>query len=201
MVGLGRVASFLLVAVSVVGCGARRPPATVAVPAKAAVTSPADESQGRKRIAHAKALANAGKLHDGERRDCSGFVMDVFRSAGQPLRIPDRHQRFPNVSAMLHDWGRAEGRVFRGTPAPGDVVFFRDTTGNVDGRITHVALVERVRDDGTVELIHYISGKIRRDPMNLTRPADHTVNAWLRKKKHAKEPALAGELFVAYARF
>lgn len=196
----GRIALFLLIAVSVVGCASRRPP-SVSVPPKAVATSAADEQQGRKRIAHAKALANAGKMHDGERRDCSGFVMDVFRAAGQPLRIPDRYQRFPNVSAMLHDWSSAEGRVFRGTPVPGDVVFFRDTIGDVNGRITHVALVERVRDDGTVELIHYISGKIRRDPMNLARPGDHTVNAWLRKKKHAKEPALAGELFVAYARF
>ena len=40
-----------------------------------------------------------------------------------------------------------------------------------------------------------------KDPMNLARPNDHTVNAWLRKKQNAGEPALAGELFVAYARF
>lgn len=195
----GRFLSILFVAaVSGMGCAARSPVVTAPVKPSAPAIS---EQPGRARIAHAKALANAGKLHDGARRDCSGFVQDVFRAAGQPLRIPERYQRFPNVSAMLHDWARGEGRAFRGTPAPGDLVFFRDTFGDVNGRITHVALVERVRKDGTVELIHYISGRIRRDPMNLARPTDHTVNAFLRKKKRAGEPTLAGQLFVAYARF
>ena len=191
----------LVLAFGLAGCASRQTPVANAPLTPAVSPEIRDDVAGRRLIAHAQALANAGKMHDGERRDCSGFVMDVFRAAGKPLRIPDQHQRFQNVSAMLHDWSSTEGRAFRGTPAPGDLVFFRDTTGDVNGRITHVALVERVRDDGTVELIHYISGKIRRDPMNLARPADHTVNAWLRKKKHKGEAALAGELFVAYARF
>ena len=184
---------FLSIAATVIlaGCAAKRP-VPVSLP-------PPDD--GRKIVAHAQALANAGKLHAGERRDCSGFVMDAYRAAGKPLAIPPRYQRFPNVSAMLHDWSSAEGRAFTGKPAPGDLVFFRDTVGRLNGRITHVALVERVREDGTVDLIHYISGGIRRDQMNLARPNDHTVNAWLRRKQSKREPALAGELFVAYARF
>lgn len=189
------VASVLLA-----GCGGGRRPAETAKPLPAAPAAGSKEA-GRRVIAHAQAMANAGKIHDGARRDCSGFVMNVYRAAGKPLSIPARHQRYPNVSAMLHDWAAAEGRAFRGVPAPGDLVFFRDTTGDLSNRITHVALVERVRADGTVDLIHYISGRIRRDKMNLARPSDHTVNAWLRRKKSKAEPALAGELFVAYARF
>jgi cell wall-associated NlpC family hydrolase len=192
----------LLVLISVLalsGCGATH--VSTARPLPPTPTTNSDEAAGRRLIAHAQAIANAGNLHAGERRDCSGFVMDVFRSAGRPLSIPAAHRRYPNVSAMLHDWGAAEQRTFRGTPRPGDVVFFRDTIGALDGRITHVALVERVRSDGTVELIHYIGGRVRRDPMNLSRPKDHTVNAWLRKKERKGDPSLAGELFVAYARF
>lgn len=190
---------YLLLASGLVltGCGGHR-----AAPPKPLPPAPATSSEtGRRVIAHAQAIANAGKLHDGERRDCSGFVMNVYRAAGKPLVIPARHQRFQNVSAMLHDWSAAEGRAFRGRPAPGDLVFFRDTAGAISNRITHVALVERVRDDGTVDLIHFLGGRIRRDKMNLSRPSDHTVNAWLRRKKNKAEPALAGELFVAYARF
>lgn len=189
----------LLFAVCVTGCSSAKPPAANKPLPSAPAAS--EDAGGKKLVAHAQAIANAGTLHAGARRDCSGFLQDVFRAAGRPLRIPSEHQRLPNVSAMLHEWGVAEKRVFRGTPQPGDVVFFRDTTGRLDGRITHVALVERVREDGTVQLLHYISGKIRRDPMNLARPNDHTVNAWLRKKQGKGEPTLAGELFVAYARF
>ena len=67
--------------------------------------------------------------------------------------------------------------------------------------MTHVALVERVQEDGTVVMIHYLSGKMRRDCMNLAHPSDPACNGWLRKKTQAGDAALAGELFVAYARF
>ena len=195
---VARCLSFVVAALLVAGCAGRKAPeSTKPLPSAPPVSADA----GRRVVAHAQAMANAGKLHAGERRDCSGFVMNVYRAAGKPLTIPKTYQRFPNVSAMLHDWSASEGRAFRGLPAPGDLVFFRDTTGDIENRITHVALVERVREDGTVDLIHYISGRIRRDKMNLSRPSDPAVNAWLRRKKSKAEPALAGELFVAYARF
>lgn len=180
--------------------------------AKPAVTSTdgvlrpddAQRKKGAEVIAHAEDFARAGKVPSTERADCSGFVLAAYRAAGAPLEVPLEAQNHKNLSAMLHTWSEQSHRSFRkGTPVPGDVVFFRDTIVDqgLKNHVTHVALVESVDDDGTVRLLHFMGGKIRRDRMNLAHPTDPSANGWLRKKRHAKDPALAGELFVAYARF
>ncbi len=179
-----------------------------ATPAVKVSTGPGlDDEQRRKGaevIAHAEGFAKSGKLPSTARRDCSGFVLAAYRAAGAPLEVPPEAQTQKNLSAMLHTWSEQSHRSFRkGSPVPGDVVFFRDTIVDqgLKNHVTHIALVESVDDDGTVRLLHFMGGKIRRDPMNLSRPTDPSANGWLRKKRHAKDPALAGELFVAYARF
>ena len=175
-----------------------------AVPDVKVVDTDVPSKKGVDVVAHAEAFAKSGKLPSTARRDCSGFVLAAYRAAGAPLEVPAESQRERNLSAMLHDWSVDSHRSFRkGTPAPGDLVFFRDTIveKGLKNHVTHVALVESVDEDGTVQLIHYMGGKIRRDAMNLSCPKDPAKNGWLRRKKHAGDPALAGELFVAYARF
>ncbi|HVO31657.1 MAG TPA: CHAP domain-containing protein, partial [bacterium] len=210
------------------GCGGHRPPAEAAPlpPQPLAISgaesgalagstlgdlrsTPEVSSHARRRgaevVAHAEAFANAGALPAGARRDCSGFILAAYRAAGAPLAIPDDDARSEkNTSAMLLRWSEESHSAFQeGTPLPGDIVFFRDTIAKkgLKNHVTHVALVERVESDGTVVLLHYMNGRIRRDPMNLSRPSDPSRNGWLRRKRRSGEPALAGELFVAYARF
>lgn len=150
-------------------------------------------------VTRARAIAD-GKASS-SRRDCSGFVTAVYASAGKPLVVPERYRVSSSASEMLHAWAKAEGRAFsQGTPAPGDLAFFRDTFGPRRGAVTHVAMVEAIADDGTVTLLHYLSGTVRRDRMNLATPSDPKTNGYFRKKSAAHEPVLAGELFVAFAR-
>ncbi len=190
------------------GCGSKQPVETAKPRFPAATVesmhAPAPQAPtalaGTKAVAHAKAYAVTGKLPAGARRDCSGFVVAAFRAAGAPMDIPPAYQKHKGVSAMLHAWSKAEKRVV-GEPKAGDVVFFRDTYGKLLGRVTHVGIVEDVKTDGTVVVLHYMGGKIRRDLLNTKQPKDVEKNGWLRRKKTAGEPALAGELFVAYARF
>lgn len=196
-----RNAVLLSIALFLAACGGRKAEIEHAAPA-ASVELLANKAPaaGPKAIVHAKAYAQSGKLPGNARRDCSGFVVAAFQAAGKPLDIPSEYHKHKNVSAMLHAWGKAEKRVV-GAPKAGDVVFFRDTYGELLGKITHVGLVEDVKEDGTVVVLHYMGGKIRRDLLNVAKPSDPQKNGWLRRKKSAKEPALAGELFVAYARF
>ena len=165
---------------------------------------PADDRSplGARVAAHAEAMSAAGRLPAAARADCSGFVTAVYAAAGRPLEIPARYQTSGSVARMLHRWASGEGKAFRDRPPrPGDLAFFRDTTGPVANAVTHVALVARVGDDGTVLLVHYMHGQVRHDPMSVTRPGDPAVNAYFRKRGRAGDPVLAGQLFVAYARF
>ena len=92
---------------------------------------------------------------------------------------------------------------------PGDLAFFHnswDRNGNKlrDDRFTHVALVERVADDGTIRLLHFASGKVKRDVMNLrhkntARDPDtgETLNSYLRR---GGGKVLTGQLFFRFGR-
>ncbi len=148
------------------------------------------------------AMVAAGSLPPHARRDCSGFVGAGFEAAGRPLVVPPEHRTQPTVSGMLLAWARATRRVVdRLAPAVGDLAFFRDTSGEITGRITHVAIVETVEPDGQVRLLHWMGGAVRRDPMDLRNPSDAARNGPFRRRERSGEPTLAGELFVAFARF
>lgn len=163
--------------------------------------TPAPRADGAKAAAAATRFANTNHLPKGSRRDCSGFVLAAYEAAGDPLAIPERYRKGTSVSVMLHEWMKGSEHTFKnGAPKPGDLVFFRDTMGALQNRITHVGIVEKVAADGTVTFLHHMGGKMRRDRMSLSNRTDPDKNGYLRRKQKRADPALAGELFVAYAR-
>lgn len=165
----------------------------------------------------ARSLVGSSQVVIGEQRfrsDCSGFVCAVYEAHG--VKLPHSSQPTPRVSSSQSMYlAAAENlRMYtKGVPRPGDLVFFRDTyDANRDGRInddvTHVGLVESVEPGGTVVVLHFASGRVKRGRLNLTSPDRHkspdgrVLNDFLRRKR-ADDPKkaryLAGELFVSYA--
>lgn len=142
--------------------------------------------------------------------DCSGYVRAVF----VPLGIdPVEDQARGSRTAMIHAWLKQRGGLLHNeAPAPGDLAFFHNTYDrNGDGRpndeFTHVALVESIDPDGTVNLLHRDTRRVSRFRMNLERPGvardgpeGPVLNSVLRRAgkgaRHA--PRLAGELFFAF---
>lgn len=174
------------------------PPKKVALVAKPVV--PAKPDYRTKAVANGRAII-AGTGAKPKRQDCSGFVTAAYERAGFALEVsPESQKGTTSMAEMLYRTAKANGRTHAELPKPGDLVFYRDTFGKIDGRITHVALVESVAKDGTVTVIHNIGGRYRRSPMNLQEPHEPLKNGYFRKKQTANEPVLAGELFVAYAR-
>jgi hypothetical protein len=119
--------------------------------------------------------------------------------------------RGDNGVTAFYRYARAKGRVYtRGTPRPGDLVFFRETYDrNRDGRrndgLTHVALVDKVEPNGTVVVIHRVKRGVVRYRMNLARPdlkkdprTGAVLNDMLRAPGAGKTPVLTGQLFAAY---
>jgi hypothetical protein len=142
--------------------------------------------------------------------DCSGLVEGIYATVG--VRLQGAAQRGDNGVTGLYRFAQAQGRVFAsGAPAPGDLVFFRDTydqnrDGVLDDGLTHVALVESVSEDGTVAIIHRVRRGVMRYRMNLGHPAVHTdpksgqvLNDYLRGSTGTSRPVLTAQLFFAFA--
>lgn len=106
---------------------------------------------------------------------------------------------------------KRDGRLVE-APRPGDLAFFDHTydangNGRVDDELTHVAVVVGVEDDGTVEMIHFGSRRIRPLYLNLREPdvrrrGDKELNSWLRAPGYGPPTGqrLAGQLLRGFAR-
>ncbi len=139
------------------------------------------------------------------RADCSGVVGAIYARAGLPLL----HDGNALDTKGLFALAQKNGSVRRHKPLAGDLVFFDDTwdengNGRVDDPLSHVGVVERVDDDGTVVFVQRAGGRVIRSRMNLSRPHDRvdergrTLNHWLRSAAGARPARTTAELFVAF---
>jgi peptidoglycan DL-endopeptidase CwlO len=149
---------------------------------------------------------SVAQIAPGYTDDCSGFVRLVYATEGVDLsRLPARS----SIVSAMYVRARENGALREGSPAPGDLVFFRNTYDrNRDGRrndgLTHVGIVEVVHPDGTVIFVHRGSRGIVRARLNLERPttareSGEKLNDVLRRKSKHARAYLAGELFAGYA--
>jgi hypothetical protein len=139
------------------------------------------------------------------RFDCSGVVAAIYARAGVPLL----HDGNAPDTKGLFALAQKNGSVRRHHPLPGDLVFFDDTwdengNGRVDDPLSHVGVVERVDDDGTVVFVQRAGGRVIRSRMNLSHPHDRvdgdgrSLNHWLRSAIGARPARTTAELFVAF---
>lgn len=139
------------------------------------------------------------------RFDCSGVASGIYAKAGLPLE--------PSSGGLdvrgLYDLVRRTGSLRKSDPLPGDFVFFDDSwdandNGRVDDPLSHVGVVERVDDDGTVVFVHRIGRQIVKNRLNLRQPTvrhddkGQALNHYLRAAGGGRPARTTGELFVAY---
>ncbi len=184
---------------------------STAAPSSKPRPTPAPDAR-EKVLATARGLLGRTKIQLSGRTwpaDCTGFVEAVHSRAGVSLR--SAAAKGDNGVTAFYRYARTKGRVYtRGTPRPGDLVFFRETYDrNRDGRsndgLTHVALVDKVEPNGTVVVIHRVKRGVVRYRMNLARPdlkkdprTGAVLNDMLRVPGANKAPVLTGQLFAAY---
>ncbi len=147
----------------------------------------------------------AGSLPD----DCTGYVRWAYLQAKLDLMGRAVHSDEGGVGAIFEVAGNAEA-LYQGVPAPGDLVFFRETYDrNRDGRLndglTHIGIVEGVEPDGTVVFLHRANSGVKRSRMHLGAPAERRsragviLNDYLRRGSANAPAALTGELFAGFA--
>jgi hypothetical protein len=177
--------------------------------------APADTPEARRaresiaRAAHAavgqKEIVTAGHRW---RMDCSGVARGIYAKAG--FALGSRAERAgENDTSAIFRWVKENGSLRKSAPAPGDLVFFDNTwdqnkNGRRDDPLSHIGVVERVTDDGTVVFVHHVAGGILRYRMNLDRPHDRrdakgeVLNHYLRRAEGGEPPKTTAELFVAF---
>ncbi|MDY0059426.1 MAG: CHAP domain-containing protein [Myxococcota bacterium] len=170
----------------------------------------ADPAAGRARLVRL-ARAELGRPAPGlGSLGALAFVQRIYRAAGTPLataELPD----IPGLRTCLATQGHLRGPR---APLPGDIAFFDQThdandNGELDDPLTHVALVERVEEDGTVHLIQAQQGRVGRLRLSLSQPhlrraGDKELNSYLRTPKRAdpeRTPYLAGEMLAGFGTF
>lgn len=164
-------------------------------------------------VGHRGAFVAAGERF---RADCTGFVEAVYAHEGVPLRPLLRAAGGTERTGVAAAYRAVQryGVLFGGGgewPAPGDLVFWRDTydrnrNGKADDGLTHVGIVEYVVD-GTVVFVHRGTRAVVRGAMTPDRPGERSaggvaLNSPIRARnpRLAGVPSLAGELFAGYGR-
>lgn len=107
--------------------------------------------------------------------DCSAFVQQVYAAVG--ITLPRTTQ--PQYNATI---GRGMGVT---TPAPGDIVFFRQTYFDPQQTITHVGIVTAVDfSTGAVRMIHAPGARAVGDPPDMPdgRVREETITGFFASK-------------------
>ena len=134
--------------------------------------------------------------------DCTGLVRAVYEDSG--IELMGAGERGDNGVTAMYRLAFERSALHTHAPAPGDLVFFRETYDrNRDGKhndgLTHVAVVESVDGAGTVTFVHRSGAGVTRAKLNLGSPLDKKRNDFLRPAKKGEPALLTGELFVTYA--
>ena len=162
------------------------------------------------RLVGARAIASQGKRIA---YDCAGVTRAIFLEHGIDLYRGTFNDPKGNGVRLIHNHVRQHGTLHRGSNVnPGDLVFFDNTwdfngDGKLNDPLTHVGVVERLEQDGTVIFISRVANAIERYRMNLDQPHVHktaqglVLNDYIRRK-HPTDPEnaarLTGELFSFY---
>jgi len=145
--------------------------------------------------------------------DCAGVTRAIFLEHGIDLYDSAAPDPKANGVKLIHRHVNRHGKLHQGPAVrPGDLVFFDNTwdyngDGMANDPLTHVGIVERQEDDGTIVFISRVAGAIERYRMNLALPHVHRMtegrllNDYLRRKDF-DDPAtaayLTGELFAGF---
>ena len=114
--------------------------------------------------------------------DCSGLITAINKNNGSAIFDPKELNKYytsGRKSQAMFDLYKDKNKISFSQPQVGDLVFFNNTTKATKGGskklITHVGIVSKVNEDGSVEFLHNIRGKNVLSVMNLSLPNDHKI--------------------------
>ena len=114
--------------------------------------------------------------------DCSGLITAINKHNNSAIFDPKELNKYytsGRKSQAMFDLYKDKNKIYFSQPQVGDLVFFNNTTRATKGGskklITHVGIVSKVNEDGSVEFLHNTGGRNVVSVMNLSLPNDHQI--------------------------
>ena len=115
--------------------------------------------------------------------DCSGFVSLVNKNINNVYFSETNLLKFygenGSKSQAIYNFYKKRNLISQTSPKLGDLVFFNNTTSQTKGKtkqiITHLGIIDRIEDDGTIRFMHNTRGKNKSGFINLFQKNSHKV--------------------------
>jgi len=148
--------------------------------------------------------------------DCIGFVRYAFYKTG--LNLYKAYGKASRGVSSLYLGLKKRNMIYsKGTPRPGDLIFFDNTydvnrNGRWDDPLSHIGIVEKVGRWDTISYIHFSNSGVKRSKINLKYPKTYAfrsksgklivINSFLRRNRgedYAKQDYISAHFFRAFA--
>ena len=116
--------------------------------------------------------------------DCSGFVSLVNKNINNvyfsETNLLKSYGENGSKSQAIYNFYKKRNLISQTSPKLGDLVFFNNTTSQTKGKnkqtITHLGIIDRIEDDGTIRFMHNTRGKNKSGFINLFQKNSHKIN-------------------------
>ena len=112
-------------------------------------------------------------------------------------------------SQAIYNFYKKRNLISQTSPKLGDLVFFNNTTSQTKGKnkqtITHLGIIDRIEDDGTIRFMHNTRGKNKSGFINLFQKNSHKiggkeVNSYIVACKGGDATCLTSNRFAGFGK-
>ena len=145
--------------------------------------------------------------------DCSGFVSLVNKNINNVYFSETNLLKFygenGSKSQAIYNFYKKRNLISQTSPKLGDLVFFNNTTSQTKGKnkqtITHLGIIDRIENDGTIRFMHNTRGKNKSGFMNLFQKNSHKiggkeVNSYIVACKGGDATCLTSNRFAGFGK-
>ncbi|ARR00719.1 MULTISPECIES: hypothetical protein [Campylobacter] len=126
---------------------------------------------------------NLSKYIGKKSADCSALITTISVKNDDIYSLSDLslyYSRDGRRSQAIYNLYKSKNQINHHLASPGDLIFFNNTTKSTRGKkshnITHIGVVKKIKDDGTIVFLHNLKGKNVLSVMNLEYKDFHKVD-------------------------
>ena len=161
------------------------------------------------------ALSNfiQGFLDKKDGGDCSGFVSLVNKNINNIYFAETNLLKFYSEKGLksqaIFNFYKKRNLISQTSPKLGDLVFFSNTTSQTKSKnkqiVTHLGIIDRIEDDGTIRFMHNTRGKNKSGFINLFQKNSHkiggkVVNSYIVACKGGNTDCLTSNRFAGFGK-